>query len=144
MKKVEQCVHVTILRALARRQFPAKCPREQRRQAKTQGAEGKKEGKGRWDRDQPVRSGERRELTTVARIAQSGLLPGLSSLLAHPTWLCSKMKMARVWNSINVWLVEIIISFSDVPLHLIGKVITLHDVLLFLMKVFHVIHPPDV
>lgn len=108
------------------------------------GRGGEKEGKGRWDREQPVRSGECRVLTTVARIAQSGLLPGLSSLLAYPTWLCSKMKMARVWNSINAWLVEIIISFRDVPLHLIGKVITLHNLLLFLIKVFHVIHPPDV
>lgn len=46
MKKIEKCVHVTKLRVLARRRFPAKCPREQRRQAKTQGAEeGKKRGK---------------------------------------------------------------------------------------------------
>jgi len=60
-------------------------------------ARGDEEGSGwREGAEEPNQSGVERVPTTVARIAQSELLRDHGTLLARPTWLCSKVKMARV------------------------------------------------
>lgn len=60
-------------------------------------ARGDEEGSGwREGAEEPNQSGVERVPMTVARIAQSELLPDHGTLLARPTWLCSKVKMARV------------------------------------------------
>lgn len=72
-------------------------PREKRGETRERERENVCEREGNGERRRsPNQSGVERVPMTVARIAQSELLPDPDTLLARPTWLCSKMKMARV------------------------------------------------